>query len=84
MSDEDVVDTMGVDIMEAMEQKKLIHVMTLILAVGRNMKWMTTLTHYLMTLNKIPDIKNIWIFEPTNGAKDLVKGNIIVYLSQNG
>ena len=36
------------------------------------------------TLEKNSRYKKICISEPTNGAKYLVKGNVIVYLSENG
>ena len=35
------------------------------------------------SLGKIPEIIYICISEPTNGAKDLVKGKNIVYLLYN-
>ena len=52
---------------------------------GENMKFMITLTLCLMTLKKILDIIYIyiWISEPTNGTKDIVNGNIIIYLPYN-
>ena len=34
----------------------VIYVMTLILAAGRNMKWMMTINLCLVPLNKIPEI----------------------------
>ena len=36
MTDEDVVDTTGDDMLESLEQKMVISMMTLILSVGRN------------------------------------------------
>ena len=52
---------------------------TLILALASNMKCMMTLTISLIPLTKILDIIYIYIFisEPTNGEKYIVKGNNI-------
>ena len=57
----DVVDTMVDDMLEAMERKMAISVMTPILSVGRNMKLMITLTLCQMNLNKIPEIIYIYV-----------------------
>ena len=45
---------------------------------------MMKLTLYLMASNKILEIKKNWIFETANGEKYLLKGEIIVYLLENG
>ena len=57
MEDGDVVYNMGDDIMEEMEKKKVRYVMTIIIALGRNMKWITTLTLCTIPLNKILYVK---------------------------
>ena len=59
------------------------YLMNLLIAVGGYMKWIITLTLSLIPLEKIPEIIYICISEPTNGAKDLVKGKNIVYLLYN-
>ena len=61
-----------------------ISVMNMILDLGENMKYTMTLTLCMMPLKNTKYRKYIHIYEPTNDAKDLVKGNIIVYLSDNG
>ena len=61
MPDEDVVYTTGYDMLDSMELKMLIYVVTLIISVGGNMKWMMTLTLFLMPLNKILKIKYIYV-----------------------
>ena len=48
--DQGAVGTMGDDILEAMELKMVRYVMTLILAVGSNMRWNMTLIIYMMPL----------------------------------
>ena len=46
---------------------------------------MNTRTLCLMPLKKnTSDNIYIWLYEPANGAKDLVRGNNSVYLSENG
>ena len=47
---------------------------------------MMTISLCMLSLNKILDIIYIYIFisEPTNGAKYLVKGYKKIYLSENG
>ena len=52
MQYEEVVDSMGDDVLEEMEQKIVIYVMTLILPVGGSMKYIATLNIYLIHLNK--------------------------------
>ena len=49
---------------------------------GGDMKWTTKITICLIPLKKILGIIyiHIWIYEPTNDAKDPVKGNNTVYL----
>ena len=60
-------------------------VMTLIISVGKNMKWMLKLTLCMVNLKKnTRDNIYIWIVETTDGAKDIVKGNNIIYFSDNG
>ena len=54
-TDEDVVNNMGDDMLEAMVPKMVRYVMTIILAVGGNMKLMMTLTLCLMPLQKNRD-----------------------------
>ena len=82
ITDEDVVNTTVDDILEAMEQKMVRYVITLILDVGGNIKWVMTLTLCLTPSKKILYIYiYIWISGPTNGANDLVKGKNIIYLS---
>ena len=61
MIDEDMVDTMGDYMLEAMEQKMAISAMTLILAMGSNMIWTITRTLCLIIFNKILEI-NIHIY----------------------
>ena len=56
MSYEGVVDTMGDDILDETEWKMVGYLMTLIIAVGRNIKLMMTINLYLMPLKKILDI----------------------------
>ena len=68
----------------AIEPKKLRYVMTMILGVGGNMQCMMTPTFCIMPLKKCYIYIYIWIYDPTNGAKYLVKGNNIMYLSVNG
>ena len=86
MPDEDVVDKMGYDIIEAMELKngKIYDDSDSI--CGGGMKLIIKLTLCLMTLKKILEIIYLYICisEPTNGEKYLVKGDSIVYLSENG
>ena len=55
------------------------YVMTLILYLGRNNKWMMKINLCLMNLKNTRDNIYIWISEPTNGAKYLVKGNNIFF-----
>ena len=64
--------------------KMVRYVMTLILAVGRNMKLMMTINLCIMPLNKIIDIKYTYgsLKQPTE--KYLVQGNNIFYFSENG
>ena len=52
ITDEDVVSNMGDYMLEAMVPKMVRYVMTIILAVGGNMKLMMTLTLCLMPLQK--------------------------------
>ena len=80
---EDVFDTMRNDMLEEMEYKMLISVMTLILAVGKDVKWIMTLTLCLIPLNKILYI-NIytWISEQNNAAKDLVKRDNFLFIRE--
>ena len=86
MPDEDVVDKMGYDIIEAMELKngKIYDDSDSI--CGGGMKLIIKLTLCLMTLKKILEIIYLYICisEPTNGEKYLVKGDSIVYLLENG
>ena len=49
----ELVDTIEYDIMEATEIKKFISVMTMIISVGRNMKWMSIIPICIMPLIKI-------------------------------
>ena len=67
--DEEVVHTMGDDMLETMKLKMVRYVMTLILAVGRSMKLMMTLNLCMIPLKRISDINYIWISETTNGKK---------------
>ena len=60
MPDEDVVYTTGYDMLDSMELNILIYVMTLIISVGGNIKWMMTLTLFLVPLNKILKLKYIY------------------------
>ena len=55
MSDEEVVDNMVDYMLESIELKIVIYVMTLILYVGRKIKSMMTLNLWLVPLNKILD-----------------------------
>ena len=59
------------------------YLMNLLIAVG-GVHEMDYNTHPQSdSLGKIPEIIYICISEPTNGAKDLVKGKNIVYLLYN-
>ena len=60
MTTGDVVDTMGYNILEPMYCKTVRYVMTLILYLGKNMKFMVTLTIYSIPLNKI--LRIIYIY----------------------
>ena len=51
---------------------------------GEEHEILMTITLYLMPSEKIPGNIYIWISEPTNDAKDILKGNDIVYLLDNG
>ena len=82
MPDEDVVDNMGYDMLEAMERINYNICDDSDYFCGGNMKWIMKINFYLMSLKKILDIIYIyiWIFESTNGAKNLVKvNNIFIY-----
>ena len=50
--DQYAVDTMGAYIMEAIGEKMVRYVMTLILDLGSNMKWMMKLTLCMIPLKK--------------------------------
>ena len=52
-----MVYTMGDDVLEAMELKMVNSVMTLIVDLGRNVKWMMTLTLFLTPFKITVDIK---------------------------
>ena len=61
--------------------KMVISVMTLILAVGRNMIWMITLPLCMISLKNIRDKIYIRVSEATDVAKNIVGGNFI-FISQ--
>ena len=67
-----------------MEQKLVRYVMNLILAVGGKIKWTMKITLCMMPLKNARYKICIRISEPTNDTQDIVKGNNIVYLSENG
>ena len=54
--EKDMVDTMGYDMLEVMGWKMVRYVMTLILDLGRNMKWMMTINICIVPLKKIIEI----------------------------
>ena len=58
--------------------------MTLILAVGGNMKCIIILTLYLMSLKNSRDKIYLWLSERKNSAKYLMEGNNIVCFSETG
>ena len=62
----------------------LIHVMTMILAVGRNMKLMMTLNICMIPLKKILEINYTYVYLKQPTKKYLVEGNNISYFSDNG
>ena len=58
------------------------YVMTLILAVGRNMKWMMTLNLYLMPLKKILEINYKYGSLKQPMAKNILWRVTIFFISQ--
>ena len=60
----------------------LIHVMTMILAVGRNMKLMMTLNICMIPLKKILEIKYTYVYLKQPTKKYLVEGNNILFLRE--
>ena len=83
MPDEDLVDTMVNDMLEAMELKSGEICDDYDSSCGRKHK-MYEDTYSLSDAHEtIQEIIDIWISEPINVARYIVKGNIIVYLSEN-
>ena len=62
----------------------VICMMTLILAVGRSMEWMTTLNLCMITLKKILEIYYTFGSLTQLIKEYIVEGNNIFYLSDNG
>ena len=79
INDEEVVDTMGYDILEAMEWKMLRYVMTLILAVGRKIKWMMKLNICLIPLKKIQEINYKYVSLKQTMSKNIL-WRVIMFL----
>ena len=65
-------------------EKMVRYAMTLILAVGRNMKLMMTLNLCLIPLKKILDINYTYGFMKQPTEKYFVEDNNIFYFSENG
>ena len=66
-------------------EEMVICILTLILAVGRSMKWMMTLNKLSNFLEENTRFKlYIWLSDTTNGERDLVEGNNIFNSSENG
>ena len=71
------------DMLDELELKMIIYVMTLIIAVGRNMKFIITLNLCLMPLKKILEINYTYGYLKQPTEKNLVEGNNIFYISDN-
>ena len=85
MPDEDVIDTMGDDMLEAMEHKNGNICDNSDSKFGEEQK-LDDDTYSMSDEPAQNTIDNIyiWISEPTNGTEYLVEGNNFIYLSENG
>ena len=85
MKDQGVVDTMGDDMLEVMEQKNGKICYDYDYSCGEEHKMDGDTYSLSGALGKIIQIKKrVWISETTNGEKYRVKVKNIVYKSQNG